>query len=123
MAEVPLPEVWGEGRKTLADLGKREFCGFEKYGGGRAEAMPGHREQSRARKQSAGWVRVLHRQGPRKTVSKGCGTVSGAEWPRVLPHMLELQSLPWPGWPTRQPCSPAVREVTLPIWVSTANRS
>lgn len=64
-------------------------------------------------------VRVLARR------SKGCRTVSGAEWPRVplLPRVPELQSLPWPGWPVHQPCSPAVSEVTLPVWVSTTNRS
>ena len=106
---------------TLADLSKRESCGFEEQVG--AVLRQGQdTEQSRAGEAVYWLVRVLHRQGPCETVTKGCGTVSGAEWLRVpmLPHMPELWSHPWP---TCQPCSPAVKEVPLPIWVSTANRS
>jgi len=65
---------------TLADLGKREFCRFEKQG----QDVQSRVEQGR---QSVGW--------------------EGPAWSGSL----------------RDAVKAAVRELTLPIWVSTTNRS
>lgn len=46
-------------------------------GGGPAEAGPGDTEQKGAGRQAFGWVKILRRQSPHDTVSKGFRTLSG----------------------------------------------
>lgn len=102
-------------------LARGSFAGLRSRGGGQGQDTWSRGEQGRRALASES---ILHGQGPHEIVSEGFRTVSGAVAQRasVAPEA-QPQSHPWPGWPVHQPCSPAVREVTLPIWVSTANRS